>query len=185
LTARILFLDLSTNFGWAAGPVGEKPASGFGRFGEKGASQAALAADSMRQFTKLIREQEPTVIAFEAPMAVSLMNGKTNVSTTEILMGLPFALQGMARLLGQDDPLRATVGQIRSQFIGKNMKADVAKPMTWDKCLRLGWLTVEDKNPNYDRSDALAGWSYVETLLFPKHCQPIDDLFIHANRRRL
>lgn len=186
----ILFLDVATKFGWAYGMAGDPargliPSSGSGWFAKgPGASRGAIFGGAMRAITDFISIERPDFIVMEAPLAASLVQGKTNVSTTEILMGLPAAIEGMAYILGCYNVSLVRVASIRKHFIGKNKKGEIAKPEVWRKCLDMGWISATDEDLTYDRTDALAGWSYAETLLAPQLAFPVDQLFVNAEKRK-
>ncbi|WP_378952179.1 hypothetical protein [Mesorhizobium sp. ANAO-SY3R2] len=181
---KILFIDAATKFGWARGRPGDCPESGSGRFASEGASQGAVAWGAMRWIAAQIKEFEPDEIVIEAPLPASIVNGKTSLATQEILMGLPFAVQGMAFGMNMFRVSVARVAKIRAHFIGSNPKGDVGKEKTWRKCMALGWISATDEDLSNDRTDALAGWHYACTVISPKHAQPIDDLFVKAEQRR-
>lgn len=181
---KILFVDAASRYGWARGRPGEKPESGSARFAPEGASQGAIAWGAMSFIAHQVQTYRPDEIVVEAPLPATLVNGKTTVSTQEILMGLPFAIQGMAYGLQMYRVSVAPVSKIRTHFIGKNAKGEIAKPMVWRKCMALGWISANDEDLSHDRTDALAGWHYAGTVLCPQLAQPIDDLFVKAEERK-
>ena len=101
-----------------------------------------------------------------------------------ILNGLPAVIEFMAYQLGVYDHRRIAVSSVRSHFIGKgNLPGEKAKPLVFAKCQALGWIGKDDADQSFDRSDALAIWSYAEVAFAPKHAQPVDDLFVRAQAR--
>lgn len=183
-TPLILFIDAATRFGWALGRPGERPTSGSGRFASQGASQGAVAWGAMHWIAGQIQQHHPDEIVIEAPLPAVIVNGKTQLATQEILMGLPFAIQGMAFGLRMYRVSVARVSKIRQHFIGSNPKGDEGKQKVWRKCMALGWVAPDDEDLSNDRTDALAGWSFACHALAPKLAQPVDDLFVKAEQRR-
>ncbi|MER9961671.1 hypothetical protein NKJ72_12000 [Mesorhizobium sp. M0045] len=181
---KILFIDAASRFGWARGRPGEQPESGSAHFASEGASQGAIAWGAMRFIADQIQTYRPDEVVIEAPLPATLVNGKTSLATQEILMGLPFAIQGMAFGLQMYRVSVARVSKIRTHFIGKNSKGEIAKPAVWRKCLALGWISADDEDLSHDRTDALAGWHYAGAVLCPQLAQPIDDLFVKAEERK-
>jgi hypothetical protein len=181
---KILAIDGASRFGFAIGRVGERPHSGSRWFAKgQGASHGAIAAGALRWTTEVIQAEKPDVIFWEKPLLQAMVSGQTTAATAEILIGLPFAVQGMAYLLGVYDFKTVMVSQVRSHFIGKNIKGPEGKQAVWRKCMALGWINSADEDLTEDRTDALALWSYAETKIAPKLCQPVDDLFIKSSRR--
>ena len=181
---KILFIDAATVYGAAIGRAGERPQSWSGRFAGPGASRGAISAGAMKFIVSVVEQHQPDHIVIEAPLAVALVNGKTNRSTTEILMGLPFVLQGMAYCLGIYNLSVARVPKIREHFIGGNPRGEIGKEKVFQKCLDLGWILPDDEDKSRDRSDALAGWSYAETVIAPRIANSVDALFVAAEKRK-
>jgi hypothetical protein len=181
---KILFIDAASRFGFARGRPGEMPISGSDRFAPPSSSQGAVAWGAMRWVTEQIQSYQPDEIVIEAPLPAAIVNGKTNLSTQEMLMGLPFAIQGMAYGLGMYRVSVARVSKIRQHFIGSNPRGEVGKELVWKKCLALGWMESSDDDLSNDRSDALAGWSFACHFFAPTIAQPVDDLFVKAEQRK-
>lgn len=181
---KICFIDAATNYGVAIGYAGSKPQSWSDRFGKTGASPAAVAWHSMRLVTDIIRKHRPDELVIEAPLPATIVNGKTNLRTQEMLMGLPFAMQGMAYGLQFYNVSIARVSKIRHHFIGSNPKGPEGKQRVWRKCLDLGWISIDDEDLSDNRTDALAGWSYAEHQFAPTIANPIDDLFVAAEKKK-
>jgi len=182
---KILFIDAATYFGWAYGPAGSAPISGSRYFAKgSGASRGAIFAGAMRFIAEMIQEHGTDIHIFiEAPLPTILVQGSTNIDTSEILMGIPAALWGMAYTMGCYNVQLCRVSAIRKHFIGKNSKGEIAKPLVMQKCIKLGWIKMGDEDMKHDRSDALAGWSYAEHQIAPRLSQPIDDLFLKRGGR--
>lgn len=181
---KILAIDGASQFGWAIGRAGEKPCSGSRHFAKGGgASQGAIFCGAMRWLTETIMTERPDVLAIEKPTNPEHTKGFSNIHNVEVSFGLRAMLMGTAYLHGVFKFEEPTVGQIRSHFIGRNIKGDEGKQAVWRKCLAIRWIAADDDDLSLDRTDALAVWSYAETLIAPKFAQPVDDLFIKANNR--
>jgi len=190
---RILTLDLASRFGFGFGAAGTKPVSGsryFTRNGEapKGGpiSNGAKFWNAMRFISWAVEEFKPTHIVCEMPIAPNSKNGNTSTAAFETLYGLPAAVRGMAYGLEVYEWEYAAVSAVRKHFIGKGgMKGDEAKPIVFRKCVALGWIDpLTETDLSYDRSDALAIWSWAEAKLAPKLAQPVDDLFLKAASKK-
>lgn len=163
-TGSILALDLATVTGWAHGAPGGKPWCGHIRFSKQGSTRA----QTYRAFRdwlddKFIKPGQhlPDLIVYELPAIPSFMGGKTNIDTTRLLFGLAEHLEEWCH--DRVELREATVSQVRAHFIGSNMKAKIAKPLTLERCRDIGWV-VETT----DEADAAALWSYQCALLNPQ-----------------
>ena len=107
------------------------------------------------------RGEIPDLIAYESPAVPSFMGGKTNIETTRLLMGLAEHLEEWA--YGKTELREATVSQVRAHFIGSNMKAKIAKPLTLERCQQFGWPCTTT-----DEADAAALWDYTCCWLNPQ-----------------
>jgi hypothetical protein len=190
---KILALDLASKFGFAIGAAGEKPVSASRYFTRSGSapkngpvSNGAKFWHAMRFISGVIEEHRPTHIVCEQPIAPSSKQGQTSTNAFEILYGLPAAVRGMAFGLGVYEWSYATPSTVRKHFIGKGgMKGEEAKPIVFRKCVSLGWIDpTTDTDLAYDRSDALAIWSWAEAALAPQLAQPVDDLFLKAASKK-
>lgn len=190
---RILSLDLATRMGWSFGAAGERPISGSRYFTRDGLppkggsiSNGAKFWNAMRFASEVFELYQPTHVVCEAPIAPNAKSGQTSTTVFEVLYGLPAAVRGMLFGLGCYQWEYATPSTVRKHFIKNGgMKGDEAKPIVFRKCVALGWIdpTTED-DLSFDRSDALAIWSWAEAHLAPKLAQPVDDLLLRANSRR-
>jgi hypothetical protein len=151
----ILALDLATTTGFAWGKPGAVPQFSSIRFSKPGTSRAA----TYRLFRIWleskwnVRGHQPDLVVFESPAVPSIMAGKTNIDTIKLLIGLAEHLEEWC--YDHFELREASVSQVRSHFIGQNMKAALAKPRTVERCRELGW-NVE----NTDEADACALWDY-------------------------
>jgi hypothetical protein len=189
---RILTLDLASRFGFSFGVAGCKPVSGSRYFTKDGSapkggsiSNGAKFWNAMRFASEAFELYQPTHVVCEAPIAPNAKEGQTQTSTFETLYGLPAAVRGMLFGLGCYSWEYAYASSVRKHFIGHgSKKGEDAKPIVFRKCVALGWINPADDDVSYDRSDALAIWSWAEAHLAPKLAQPVDDLFLKANSRR-
>lgn len=182
---RILAIDAAKYFGWAFGKCGDTPISGSLSFAKsKSPSHGAVFWGSMKWTAEAIKRWSPDIIVIEAPLPGTFVQGKSNASTARILTGLPACIEGMAYGLGTYDVRIANISSIRAHFIKKgNLKGEDAKPLVMAKCRSLGWVKFDDEDQTFDRSDALAIWSFAEAKVAPKLSQPVDDLFLRRNLR--
>ncbi|MBC6714742.1 hypothetical protein H9Q09_00900 [Aurantimonas sp. DM33-3] len=181
----ILFIDAASAAGWAFGPAGQAPRSGSFRWASVGASHGAISWGVIRWMQKFLAENKPDEVVYEKPMTPTQMGGKTNVATTRMLMGIPFAIEGICYGLGHRKLSELSVDSIRKHFIGRNVRGEEGKEKVWRKCVGLGWIDPEsDDDLSLDRTDALAGWSYAETILAPRLATPVDDLVVAAEAKK-
>lgn len=181
---RILAFDAATDLGWAYGMAGQPPRSGAVRCAGSEASRGAVFSGAGRWITRFLELNRADILAIEAPLPGSHVAGKTNIKTATILQGIPAVLEFMAYELKLYRQERVLLSSVRKHFIGKgNLPGERAKPLVRRKCIALGWISVDDPM-SYDRSDALAVWSYAESVFAPKFTQPVDDLFVKAAVRQ-
>jgi len=152
-TGIVLALDLATVTGFAWGRPGEVPEFGSYRFAKPGSSRALIYRNFRLWLDLKVSACKPELVVFESAAVPSIMSGKTNIDTTKVLFGLTEHLEEWAQ--GRVELREASVSQVRSHFIGQNMKAKIAKPMTVDRCRERGWNVETD-----DEADACALWDY-------------------------
>lgn len=182
---HILGIDGASRLGWAYGPAGEPPRSSSFQCAAQEASRGAIFSGAGRWLTAFMAKYPVDLLAIEAPLPGTQVSGKTNVATTTILFGLPAVLEFMAYQHRCYRHERVLLTSVRKHFIGRgNMPGDEAKQAVWRKCMALGWIRSTDDDLSNDRTDALAVWSYAETTFAPKMAQPVDDLFVKAQRRK-
>ena len=168
----ILALDLATTSGWAIGNPGEQPQSGTIRFGQSQPTHGQIAAEAIAWFIETLTELKPTQIVFEQPLPPNFTGGHTTLNTAIVTMGLPFLMQGIAYKLGLFNVEAVRVSDIRTFFIGGNMKSAEAKKLTFERCVKLGF------NPHDDNeSDALALWCYQCARVKPELAHKLTPLF--------
>ena len=158
----VLALDLATTTGFAWGKPRSAPQFGHTRLALDGWSRAKTYRSFRSWLDDSVHFKKIDLIVYESPAVPSIMAGKTNINTIKLLIGLAEHLEEWAD--GLCELREASVSQVRTHFIGRNMKAAVAKPMVFDKCHELGWM-CETK----DESDACALWDYQCAWLDPQH----------------
>lgn len=179
---RILAIDAARRMGWAYGAAGSKPISGSIECAIEGASRGAIFSGAGRWITAFISANEVDVLAIEAPLPGSFVQGQTNIKTATILLGLPAVLEFMAYQLKVYRHVRVNQASVKKHFVGHGIGEQ--KPTIMAKCRALGWVGKDDADQSFDRSDALAVWSFVEADVAPRYTQPVDDLFIASERRK-
>jgi hypothetical protein len=175
----VLALDLASQSGFAVGDVGSKlrPISGTVRFAPQGASHEAIFASALQWMSEMCRLHEPTTICWEAPLATSFSRGKTTVTVTTILYGIPAVIGAVAYLKGIYDIRKASTKDVRNHFIGCNPKRVEAKKLTMRQCRAHGWHVNDD-----NEADALATWSYMCSLIDPTLAIMPSPLFLHGRK---
>ena len=159
-TGKVLALDLATTTGWACGRPGTKPKFGFMRLGKPGGGRANCYRVLRLWLDDFQHLHKPDMIVFESPAAPMVMQGRTNIDTIKLLIGLAEHVEEWC--LGNIELREASVQQIRPHFIGENMKSKLAKAATIERCHELGWLVTND-----NEADACALWSYQVCCLRP------------------
>ena len=100
------------------------------------------------------------LIVYESPALPMIMQGRTNIETIKLLMGLCENLEEWAH--GKMELREASVSQVRAHFLGQNYKSMIAKQMTVDRCRELGWDVQTS-----DEADACALWDLQVCALRP------------------
>jgi len=161
----ILAMDIATVTGWAYGRVGERPRSGAVRFGSGAQSYGKRMAMGMNWLHDFLTVNEVKYFVYEAPLATSLVSGKTNASTTMILFGLVGVVEAVANSHKIYSVKSAHLSTVRKHFIGTgNLPGALAKMKVRARCRTLGW-EFDDHNA----ADALAVWDYAGNLLAPNY----------------
>lgn len=151
----ILALDLATTFGWCEGATDRQPFYGSERFAPAGADSNAIFGGAVRWLGARLVAFKPRRIVYEAPLAPSLMRGRTNMRTARILLGLPAIIEGVAYTFGVYDVREARVADVRNHFIGSNPRGPEGKRATVARCRQLGFSPTDD-----NAADAIALWHY-------------------------
>jgi hypothetical protein len=149
----VLALDLATVSGWAYGKPEGMPMFGHERFAKPGQSRARTYRNFRLWLDVFCSARPPRIIVFETPIAPLLMGGKTNLDTIRLLVGLAEHLEEWAE--DKFELREASIAQVRSHFIGRNLQSKIAKPLVLSRCRERGWNAETT-----DESDALALWDY-------------------------
>jgi hypothetical protein len=176
----ILTVDAARVLGFAYGVAGGRPSSGVVTCAKADSSRGAVFSGAGRWVTAFLSSNPVDILAVEAPFHASI---QINQKTADILLGLPAVIEFMAYQLGVYRHERINQSSVKKHFVGFG-KGDQKAPIR-RKCLALGWITPEEAEADtgFNRTDALALWSYAETRFAPKLSQPVDDLFVMAQRR--
>jgi hypothetical protein len=160
----LLALDLATTTGFVAGAIGGTPVHGSKRLASPGASGPEVFGGYIAWLVDMIKVHAPRVVVYEAPLAPSIVKGKTNVNTVRRLMGLAALTEGVAYRMGIYTVLEATVADVRQHFIGRrNLPGDEGKRAVAMRCRQLGYEPTDD-----NAADALALWDYACAMRNPK-----------------
>lgn len=168
----ILAFDFATVTGWACGEPGGQPQSGTMRFGTTNPTHGQIAAEAIAWLIGLLSDLKPTQIVFEQPLPPNFTGGHTTLNTAMITMGLPFLMQGIAYRLGCFNVVAVRVSDVRTFFIGGNVKSAEAETLTQKRCQQLGF-TPHDHN----EADALALWCYQCARIKPELAHKLTPLF--------
>jgi hypothetical protein len=168
----ILALDLATVSGWAIGSPGEQPRSGVICFGQSSPTHGQIASAAIAWFIETLTEFKPQQIVYEQPLPPNFTGGHTTLNTAMIAMGLPFLMEGIAYRLGLFNVEPVRVSDVRTFFIGGNLKSAEAKKLTFERCVKLGFTPADD-----NESDALALWCYQCARVKPELAHKLTPLF--------
>ena len=136
-TGSVLALDLATVTGYAFGKPGSSPKFGHHRFAKTGQPRPAAYKQFRLWLDLWCSARKTDLIVFESPAVPTYMMGQTNVGTTKLLFGLCEHLEEWA--YNKIELREASVSQVRSHFIGRNLKGAVARPITMARCHERGW----------------------------------------------
>jgi hypothetical protein len=173
----ILAFDAATRVGWAYGLAGGRPISGSFACAGEGASRGAVFAGANRWLVDFLPDHPADILCIEAPIPGGQMQN-TNLQTSTILFGLPAVIEAMCYEFAVYRQERVARSSVLKHFIGKGsgIKSDEAKRQCMAIARARGWVLREDEDQSFDRSDALATWSYAE-FSFTKFSSPHLGLF--------
>jgi len=157
----VLALDLANTTGFAFGKPGDVPKFGHHRFVAKGSSRAWCYRQFRGWLERVIDTRKPKLVVYESTAVPSIMAGKTNIDTIKVLIGLAEHLEEVC--YDRVELREASVSQVRSHFIGQNLKSKIAKPKVLENCHARGWMCETT-----DESDACALWDYQCCWLAPE-----------------
>ena len=162
----IIALDIATRTGWALGRPSQAPRSGSQRFGQFHSDPHEIFGAALKWFSEFLQQQEPRpdTLIVEQMLPPLAMKGQTSRAVRDRLAGLHGVMLGVAQLRGVGEIAQASVGDVRSHFIGDRMcRREQAKREVMLQCETQGW-PAQDHNA----ADACALWSYACTLIRPE-----------------
>lgn len=173
----ILAFDAASRAGWAYGLAGTSPVSGSFSCAKPGASRGAIFAGMNRWLVEFLPDHPADILCIEAPIPGGQMQN-TNLQTGTLLFGLPAIIEAMCYEFAIYQQERVVRSSVLKHFIGKGsgIKSDEAKRQCMSVARARGWVLKDDEDQSFDRSDALATWSYAE-FAFTKHSTPFLGLF--------
>jgi hypothetical protein len=165
----VLALDLATTTGWARGKPGEAPTCGALRFGKPGTEHCKIFR-AYRDWLDAVITPDVQRVVYESSMVPMIMQGRTRIETVRLLVGMAMICEELC--CDRVELREASVSDVRSFFIGSNMKREKAKPLVMERCHALGW-DCEDDNA----ADAAALWSYQVSFMRPDLAHTFSPLF--------
>lgn len=159
----ILAMDIASQAGWAYGAPGTVPRAGTIRWAPPSSSNGKVGAGMVRWVLDFLRVNAVDAVYFEAPFDPRIMAGKTNFSTTRLLVGLPFLFEGLLEMKDIGRVREVTVADVRRHFLGSNPRGEEGKGRVQQRCRELGW-----RFDSPDAADALAVWSFACAVEAPK-----------------
>ena len=151
----ILFLDIAGKLGWAYGRPGQVPRAGSVLLAKSGRSHGETGSAFLVWFTDLLKISDVAALYFEAPLDPRFLGPKTNLSTSRILLGLPFLLETIAHARSIYPVREVSIHDARKHFIGRSPRGDQGKKEVQTMCRSLRWDFADD-----NAADALCGWSF-------------------------
>lgn len=161
----ILALDVSKSAtGWAYGAPGEVPTSGVYRLGAAGATEDEVWRNGLVWLNTQMQVMNPDIVAIEAAWEG---NGGRSAHTSTMLLGLQAVMRAVVKARKPGRALMMNVSTARKVFTGRGSYASgEAKAAVQAECLRRGWLTAENLDP--DRADALCVWCAAAAQQLPE-----------------
>jgi hypothetical protein len=189
----VLALDLSTDTGWALGPVGGTPRCHSLPLGDRSATAEEKGAKLVRFLVDLFKVERPKLVVIEKPLNTAVLNKiGAHFNTTYMLYGLAHTAAVVAQMSGVQMIRFADVQDVTAHFCGqRTFKAgydpvrrkqltsrQARKAAVIAACERQGWH-VEDDNA----ADAAATWSYGCAMLNPRLAAAVTPLFAPAGNQ--
>jgi len=175
---RIVFFDLATRSGWAAGDDGGVEDFGDFEMPRTGMQVGEYLCVAERHIDQVVCRFRPDMVAFEAPF----LNRRTDtILKLRKLGGLANIAEMIAFRRGREwghasglDCREAMVDDVRRHFLGREYPRtrQQAKIATKVRCRDLGWDVDND-----DEADALAGLSYMHAIMDPARALDVAPLF--------
>lgn len=182
----ILYFDLATSTGWAAGD--HRGVKGFGTFelARTGDLIAPFAADARRHIVSLREKFKPDLIGFEAPILrpyKKKKGGGSAVNDTPNKLRKLYGLALMVELDALDHGVKCTecvIGSVRLHFMGRGYPnaSEAANLRMRNLCRARGWNVK-----NSDEANALAGLDYLLAIQRPLHALQAMPLWQAKSRR--
>ena len=144
---RILALDLSTHTGWCVGDSADRPTYGTKHLKTHGESIGPLAVEFHRWLRRLVEDEKPELIAFEAPILAK----RTKLHIIRMLTGLAYHTEFMAEYL--DVRCREVDLWTIKRFWTGNAKAEKIDMV---RAAQMYGYDPQDDNA----ADAIALWEY-------------------------
>lgn len=158
--ARVLLaLDLSTQVGWAVGPIGGRPLLGTWVLPQIGGEGARFASFE-NELADAMSVHEPTVVAVEAPLPLPAQN---NAEVARQQMGL------RAFVFSEAYRASAAMHEIDAYSVRLNVLGTGRFPKGKVKDAVMAWSKREGYDPpDHNAGDALVLWTYYARRLLPR-----------------
>lgn len=175
-SVKVLFFDLATATGWAAGDGTGRPKWGAFTLPKTGENIGAFLIAAQEKIEKLIVDTVPDLVAFESPFINRRID---TIQKIRKLGGLANEVEKSA--IRFNLPCReVSVDKVRRHFLGRDYprKSAAAKTAVKVACRARGWDVDGD-----DEADALAGLDMVLSVYSPAIALKATPLF--ADRPKL
>lgn len=150
---KVLALDIASSVGFAVGEAGRAPIWGTHRlpkpFDANDFGQRFVAFDQW--LSDMIAAHQPSIVAFEEPIAPRGVNMVSNWTTIRFLIGLVSIAELAAHRAGCDT-CEANVSTVKKHWGGSG-RADKSDMIA--ACARMGWRVATDHE-----ADAIGLWDY-------------------------
>jgi crossover junction endodeoxyribonuclease RuvC len=168
---EVLALDLATVTGWCRGCPGEVPTFGSLRFGKPGAPHGK-AYRTYRDWLDASILPTTRRVVYESTALTMIFSGRTTIEAMRMLVGYAEITEEVC--WDRVEVREARVSDVRSFFIGSNMRRELAKPKTIERCHDLGMMVDPG---DHNAADAVALWCYQVSFLRPDLAANFSPLF--------
>lgn len=160
MSVEVLYLDMATRAGYAAGGLRGVEAFGYFDIPQTNENIGRYLNYADRVIDKLVLRFQPAMLAFEAPW---LNSKRDTIINLRKLSGLANVAEQVADR-HEIECREATVHDVSVHFLGRGYRntREAKKTSTRVKCRELGWEVETD-----DEADALAGLSYMLACKHP------------------
>lgn len=166
----ILALDIATTTGYALGEAGSKPSYGHFRSGKRAGSPGEIAALFRDWLNELCKTHQPQWLVYESPYIPRQPQPFARRQPPPVDI---YVLRRLITLCGIAEEVawrhqiacrEEASNVVCKQFTGRGSWGSRAekKVATQKMCAVYGWHQVTE-----DEADALALWTYAETVLYP------------------